>query len=463
MRTYSRKRPVYQAIKGVSELCRLCLGRDEVSVPIFDDADQLCAALSLRIMICVGLEMTRDSDLPNAICVECYKQLEQCYTFRKKCEVTYQKLKAHVLAMKGRHLNPTAMKTTEAADSEPSPVESNEQEQLVLTYDEAQQMQLLNLVNSNSVQLDTTENIYDTATLEVLSNELEKSTCDEVNTITVDESIPNPSTTPLEIEESTSDLSLIMSTMLLELGVLGQEGEGLILADKDLRTVELEGADNTKVILQLVEEDEEEKDVPVEINKKTIEVEPLYTLTLLKEGIIKSNKPRQQASKTSKTSKEKGTKGDTTCRVCAKRFTSRSVLARHARVHSGARPHACATCGRRFAQRAVLKRHELVHREKRPFACTQCPKSFTQRGALEQHARKHAPPHARALALHSCPACDKVFLYASGLSRHMPVHTGRRYHCATCGRAYSDPSALRRHARRHHTLPGETTPPPPQD
>lgn len=47
-----------------------------------------------------------------------------------------------------------------------------------------------------------------------------------------------------------------MSTMLVELGVLRQEEDRLVFVDEELNTVELEGADNTKIVLQLVEEDE---------------------------------------------------------------------------------------------------------------------------------------------------------------------------------------------------------------
>lgn len=72
----------------------------------------------------------------------------------------------------------------------------------------------------------------------------------------VNESIQEDTISPLEIEASSSDLSLIMSTMLVELGVLRQEEDRLVFVDEELNTVELEGADNTKIVLQLVEEDE---------------------------------------------------------------------------------------------------------------------------------------------------------------------------------------------------------------
>jgi ribosomal protein L37AE/L43A len=62
--------------------------------------------------------------------------------------------------------------------------------------------------------------------------------------------------------------------------------------------------------------------------------------------------------------------------------------------------------GRRLSKRWIA--------ERRPFECAVCAKSFTQRSGLRAHARHHLPRHRRALALHRCRACGKVFLYGSG-------------------------------------------------
>lgn len=57
MRTYARKRTEYQVIEGVHEMCRLCLEKVTESVPIFSDNDNVCDSLTMRIMMCVGLEV----------------------------------------------------------------------------------------------------------------------------------------------------------------------------------------------------------------------------------------------------------------------------------------------------------------------------------------------------------------------------------------------------------------------
>lgn len=59
MRTYSRKRPEYKEIENVHNLCRLCLGKANEAISIFknNESGDVCAAVALRIMICVGLEV----------------------------------------------------------------------------------------------------------------------------------------------------------------------------------------------------------------------------------------------------------------------------------------------------------------------------------------------------------------------------------------------------------------------
>lgn len=59
LKTYSRKRrQENKIIEDVHELCRLCLARADEAVPIFGELDNACAALPMRIMICVGHEVS---------------------------------------------------------------------------------------------------------------------------------------------------------------------------------------------------------------------------------------------------------------------------------------------------------------------------------------------------------------------------------------------------------------------
>jgi hypothetical protein len=57
------------------------------------------------------------------------------------------------------------------------------------------------------------------------------------------------------LETNNTDMPLILSTILLELGILQQQDGCLVLADDNLKTIELEGDDNSKIVLELIEEE----------------------------------------------------------------------------------------------------------------------------------------------------------------------------------------------------------------
>lgn len=53
-----------------------------------------------------------------------------------------------------------------------------------------------------------------------------------------------------------------------------------------------------------------------------------------------------------------------------------------------------------------------------------------------------------------CSVCGKVLSRSDGLSRHMGVHSGKRFSCTLCGLAFSDDCNLRRHVRvKHRGMP----------
>lgn len=166
------------------------------------------------------------------------------------------------------------------------------------------------------------------------------------------------------------------------------------------------------------------------------------------------------------------------CKLCPKTFHSSNSHRYHMKkLHSNERPHKCLVCEKGFIRKTELDKHtrEKHLPDKGYFACKQCDEkfitysnlrshittvhvnaigifncdycqqTFTNRMLIVRHMLKHAPKKEL-----KCTICDKRFFSKKLHDDHYNIHTGNRYQCQLCSKAYLYRASLRRHMTKTH-------------
>uniref|UniRef100_A0A2P2I7S5 Zinc finger protein 260-like n=1 Tax=Hirondellea gigas TaxID=1518452 RepID=A0A2P2I7S5_9CRUS len=138
------------------------------------------------------------------------------------------------------------------------------------------------------------------------------------------------------------------------------------------------------------------------------------------------------------------------CQYCNKKFSTKTYLIVHHKIHRGEKPFKCEECDYRAVSRDSVKKHaERSHGQMKPLKCNICPRTFMYYSHKKSHMLRHYN-----LKPFSCHLCNRSFQLKRHLTDHIRLHEGKpKYKCEQCDVAYVLPDSLRKHKDLHLSSP----------
>ncbi|XP_015834141.1 zinc finger protein OZF isoform X23 [Tribolium castaneum] len=436
------------SIENISELCRLCLVKDQVNVPIFEE-NATKEQTFVKINSCLPVKVSRDDSLPKKICDGCSCKLDMLYTFRNTSVDSEKQLL--------KWLNQAGLSCSQSAVKDPLASTKPEVTIKQETFEPTD--------SRDDLGLDTHSYIMQQQKLPY-SQEFEFGEPSESNVgLMTDEPAPKKAKraaalNKASVETDEDDLDAAMQITKAE--------------DEDSDEID------QPEYVEAPSTSADDQPGPSGVNKTTVEA-PLCILDMDSEppfacpGCPKIFTDRRKFQRHQYYHREKFYQ----CSYCPRAFVSRCHLKNHIiTVHEQQRNFSCDYCDYRTNYKASLKSHEIsVHTKDYPFKCDLCnlgyfqeaqfkrhrqfqhegqrliceicSKMFKDKEHFKVHVRKHDPDHIQEVF--KCDICNEIFHWKAQLNYHLKRkhEVSDNYVCDTCGKSCSSLSGLRLHKTTH--------------
>ncbi|XP_044269771.1 zinc finger protein 2 homolog isoform X37 [Tribolium madens] len=379
------------SIENISELCRLCLVKDQVNVPIFEE-NASKEQTFVKINSCLPVKVSRDDSLPKKICDGCSCKLDMLYNFRNTSVDSEKQLL--------KWLNQADLSCSQSAAKDPL---ASTKPEIMIKQETFEPTDSRGDDNSD-MGMDTHSYLMQQQKLPY-PQEFEFGGPSESNVgLMTDEPAPKRAKRAAALNKAPIETD-----------------------DDDL--------DAAMQITKAEEEDSEEIDQPdyVEAPSTSADDQPGPS------GVGKASVEAPLGIGIPKNPFE--------CKICNKSFPKREMHTRHMHRHKE-RKHKCPSCEKMFHTTSEVKHHIKNRHDDSPAEkCSICNHVSKTKGALRAHIIIH---HTRDYPF-KCNLCDKGFMSKLYLARHKRIdHEGLRLICSVCSNMFKDPIYFQRHVARHN-------------
>ncbi|XP_025987037.2 zinc finger and SCAN domain-containing protein 2 isoform X5 [Solenopsis invicta] len=464
------------------EVCRLCLVKDRVSVPIFEGEGDV-RQIFLKITACLPVKVNREDKLPKKICDDCVYKVELCYQFWHTTANAEKQLLQWLgdVNMEDKQgynvLNPNGMKQDQNNESRldgtvmqqvsehqnnmnmgmmdnmglsiPMMMSNNTQQQItsVPMDNSGSSVQNVQPVAGPSTQTthdQITQNQTDAPTQqeeEEESSEEEENSDDECDG---DEGLPIKE----ESEEDPNSNRTIEPTTFVNVSLACDEaGPSGLQQQKITDMPEMVMQQTTDVDpktgyfvskLRTLPRDRQQsgpgeiKHVFIQQRTQSVTTDPLHVHPKVETTNMLSQESALQ------------------CELCGDSFLSDQAFKIHLETHSEEQAQdeqlVCESCGCSFTTTAGLHEHQKEHVSEECFSCDSCDYMTSNKESLIVHERCH-----RSDFKYQCEVCGEQFQNKSNCQVHLLSHSQNEkpFQCDVCNATFRYRQGLRLHTKLH--------------
>lgn len=486
-------------------ICRLCLVKENVNIPIFEEQRGSFLGINLKINTCLPIKVDPNDKLPKKICTDCYYKLESFYQFYNVSSDSEKQLFSWIEKISSSaeqeedqiHLTNKVQPKAYIEDSdldalfkalfdEPEGLLIHKEDQLVSEVSEQQD----NSYNDNDWQkIDFTpcqDGVSDES-VQLTPNVgkrtiIEKNLTVESDTVKKERKGKKPVKDRIKVS---NNKKLTKSTFFYK--KLNDEEYECLECHKKFKCLYKIKVHHRQIHLR-------KYTFECSFCDKTFTTKPAFKSHQKEEhGIEKddifscdecdftsSNKHNVAIHKIRKHSTSEGlfecdickrkckTKDDirihmsnhgeyeNMCDVCGQFFISQHTLTRHKRIKH-TYDYQCSICKTTLVSQVNLDNHiKEIHNPNDEFKCQECGQEFKRKRYLIRHQKR---VHEKLEKAHVCTVCGKSFACKNTFRIHYLTHTKLKpYICNICGNAFSQRSSMMLHWKRQH--PDACEPPP---
>ncbi|XP_057661585.1 zinc finger protein ZFP2-like isoform X33 [Diorhabda carinulata] len=406
------------------KLCRLCLVKDDVNIPIFEEQGDI-RQIFLKISSCLPVKVSRDDQLPKKICDGCSYKLDMLYEFwntsanAEKQLLTWlgeagmsSQMADGTISAVAQQIKPAdAFVKQETIDPPDIHMDDDDDD------DEEDKDYMKQEDNSNNVEEPPPKRARRTAAVKA-AIALDQNSDDDDDSGEPMTKVEDDSEDSDNEDHEPAFVDVPSTSADDQPGPSGVGKDGVEAPSSKTKRKTSQRTQDPDFIFQETNKNKEHKQKRQKNPEREYNLDQIVNLNEITQPLI--------------------------CKICSKAFLTHVEYGYHSRIHNEDGLYSCHLCEYSVDTKHAFKKHVKTHDV---FKCEKCDKILKTKFSADKHVKSHQTPTTV-----QCELCGKHLkkqcLYLHKRSLHSDNKTLAK--CPICGKEYQNSGSLRQHYSAFH-------------